>query len=146
MESFQKKIEVRWSDLDPNFHMLHSKYYDLGAYCRIALFVDHGLTPSFMSANTIGPILFREECIFKREITFGDDVSINVKLSKSTPDFSRWSMIHEIWKNGNILAALIHIDAAWIDTQKRKLRRAPAEVAAVFEAFPKTPDFSFYSK
>ena len=37
---------------------------------------------------------------------------VNVKLDKATPDFSRWTMIHELWKNGNILAAVITVDGA----------------------------------
>ena len=35
MKDFIKEIQVRWSDLDPNFHLRHSVYYDWGAYCRI---------------------------------------------------------------------------------------------------------------
>ena len=146
METYIKKVEIRWADLDPNFHMLHSKYYDLGAYCRIAFFVEQGISPAFMTANSFGPVLFKEECIFKKEITFGDDVSINVRLTKATPDYSRWSMIHEIRKNEDTLAAIISIDGAWLDTQKRKLMVPPAEVISAFEKFPQTSDFTFYTK
>jgi len=143
---YSKKVEIRWSDLDPNFHMLHSKYYDLGAYCRMAFFVEQGLTPAFMAAHSFGPILFREECIFKREIRFGDDVSVNFKLSKASSNFSRWSIVHEIWKNSDTLSALITIDAAWMDTQKRKLMIPPVEIGKVFEAAPRTADFILYTK
>ena len=31
MASFIKEISFRWSDLDPNFHVRHSAYYDFGA-------------------------------------------------------------------------------------------------------------------
>ena len=64
MNNFIKNIEVRWSDLDPNFHVLHSKYYDFGAYCRMAFLVENGLSPATMLEHKIGPILFREECVF----------------------------------------------------------------------------------
>jgi len=146
METYVKKVEVRWSDLDPNFHMLHSKYYDLGAFCRMAFFVEHGMDPSFMAHHAFGPVLFREECLFKSEIAFGDDVSINLKLQKLSSDFSRWSMVHGIWKNTDIIAAIITIDAAWIDTQKRKLRIPPTEIGKIFEAAPRTTDFILYTK
>src|SRR5687767_5309836 len=99
MEKYEKSLEIRWSDLDPNFHVLHSRYYDFGAYCRMAYFVEYGITPSVMTAHDIGPILFREECIFKREITFGDKVTINFVLTDHTADYGRWSMTHELWKN-----------------------------------------------
>ena len=77
MNNYNKKIEVRWADLDPNFHMLHSRYYDLGGYCRMTFLVEHGLTPELMQQLHIGPILFREECIFKREISFSDEILVN---------------------------------------------------------------------
>ena len=36
MDVYSKKVEIRWSDLDPNFHLRHSVYYDWGAYTRIS--------------------------------------------------------------------------------------------------------------
>ena len=35
---YEKNIDIRWADLDPNFHVLHSKYLDFGAYCRMSFF------------------------------------------------------------------------------------------------------------
>ena len=146
MTQFSKKVEIRWADLDPNFHVLHSKYYDFGAYCRMAFLVEQGLTPAVMQQYNIGPILFREECNFKREITFGDEIEINVILKKRSSDYSRWSMVHEIWKSKEILSAVINIDGAWIDTQKRKLALPPKVVSKIFDEIPKGTDFFIYTK
>ena len=38
LQSFVRPIQIRWADLDPNFHLRHSVYYDYGAYCRIGFF------------------------------------------------------------------------------------------------------------
>ncbi len=141
MDNFIKNIEVRWSDLDPNFHVLHSKYYDFGAYCRMAFLVENGLSPAIMVEHKIGPILFREECVFKREIFFGDKVTVNVKVDKVTADFGRWTMIHEIYKNDETLAAIITADGAWLNTSIRKLTVPPAVVISLFEIAPKTASF-----
>lgn len=146
MESFEKSIEIRWSDLDPNFHVLHSKYYDFGAYCRMSFFVEHGMTMAVMKEHNIGPILFREECIFKREIAFGDNIKINFLLNGHTPDYGRWSMTHEIWKNQDTLAAIIHIDGAWMNSIKRKLALPPQVIHPVFDNAPKATDFEVYKK
>ena len=141
MDNFIKNIEVRWSDLDPNFHVLHSKYYDFGAYCRMAFLVENGLGPSTMLEHKIGPLLFREECVFKREIFFGDKVTVNVKVDKVTADFGRWTMISEIYKNDETLAAIITADGAWLNTSIRKLTVPPAVVISLFEIAPKTASF-----
>jgi acyl-CoA thioester hydrolase len=59
MQEYSKKIEIRWADLDPNFHVLHSKYYDFGAYCRMSFLTEHGMTAAWMVEKNIGPIILR---------------------------------------------------------------------------------------
>jgi acyl-CoA thioester hydrolase len=146
MSPFSKKIEIRWSDIDPNFHLRHSVYYDMGAFVRISFMTENGLTPFIMQQNNIGPILFREECIFKREIHFNDSVEVDVRLLKSTPDMSRWTMIHDVWKNGDTLSAIITIDGAWIDTEKRKLAIPPESFKQIFEQVPRAENFEWIIK
>jgi acyl-CoA thioester hydrolase len=146
MNDFFKRVEIRWSDLDPNFHLRHSVHYDFGAYSRICFLQEHGLTPLVMMQHQIGPIIFREECIFKKEIKFGDAISINIKLDKTTADYGRWTMCHEIWKNEIVLAAILTIDGTWIDTQKRKLVIPPAIVHDAFQKMPKTNSFEWVTK
>ena len=141
-----KNIQIRWSDLDPNFHVLHSKYYDFGAYCRMAFLVEHGLTPALMKQYQFGPILFREECVFRKEIGFGEDISIDLKIKSVSADHSRWSMQHQIVKAGAVLSAVINIDGAWMNTKLRKLTAPPAEVLHMFDTAPKTEDFMITGK
>jgi acyl-CoA thioester hydrolase len=141
MNTYQKSIEIRWADLDPNFHVLHSKYYDIGAYLRMSYLTENGLTPAVMLQHHIGPIIFREECIFKKEIRFGDPVMANLQLSKCRRDASRWSMVHEIYRRPDELAAITSIDGAWIDTRIRKLATPPDFLLQVFDHIPKTADF-----
>jgi acyl-CoA thioester hydrolase len=142
MQEYSKKLEIRWADLDPNFHVLHSKYYDFGAYCRMSFLTEHGITPALMIEKNIGPIIFREECLFKREIKFGDELKVSLKLSKCNEDASRWSMMHELWTNGDTLAAIITLDGAWIDTKIRKLAKPPEIFKTGFDLIPKTDNFN----
>jgi acyl-CoA thioester hydrolase len=142
MQLYKKQLEIRWADLDPNFHVLHSKYYDFGAYCRMAFLTEQGITPAMMIENNIGPIIFREECIFKKEIKFGDELEVFLKLSKCNEDASRWSMVHELWINGDTLAAVITIDGAWLDTKHRKLVMPPEICKTGLNLIPKTEDFN----
>lgn len=142
MNVFSKHVEVRWSDMDPNFHLRHSVYYDWGAYLRLCFLTEHGLSPAVLQQLQIGPILFREECVFKREIVFADSIEVNLKLQKCRKDLSRWTMIHEVWKNTGILSAIVTVDGAWIDTKLRKLTVPPAFVQDGFAAIPKTENFA----
>ncbi|MEO5592112.1 MAG: thioesterase family protein [Chitinophagaceae bacterium] len=143
MKQFNTSVEVRWSDLDPNFHLRHSVYYDYGAYCRIRFLEAHNITAQFMHQHHFGPILFREECVFKKEILLSDKITIDVSLLKSKKDGSRWTMQHQFFKNNEIVAAILTLDGAWMDTIKRKLTVPPPEVQQTFELGPKAEGFQW---
>ena len=143
METFSRDIQVRWSDLDPNFHLRHSVYYDWGAFCRIEFLNRFGLSAEVMSSLHIGPILFREECVFRKEVRLGDEVHIDLKIIRGRKDYSRWSIQHHITKNGGTLCAVLTVEGAWMNTQLRKLTSPPEEVFHVFEKMPKAEGFEW---
>jgi acyl-CoA thioester hydrolase len=140
---YVRTAEVRWADLDPNFHLRHSVYYDYAAYCRISFLEEFGLTATLMQQLRIGPILFREEAVFRREIRMGDRIAIDMELTKSRKDHSRWSITHQIFKNETTLAAIVHIDGAWLNTLERKLAIPPPQIIEVFENMPKAQGFAW---
>ncbi|MEO5563741.1 MAG: acyl-CoA thioesterase [Chitinophagaceae bacterium] len=136
-------IEVRWSDLDPNVHVRHSVYYDWGAQSRIRFFNDHNVPTTLLQKLQVGPILFREECVFKREVRLGDLVTVDLEMVKSRRDYSRWTMRHSITKNRDTLAAIITVDAAWLDIVQRKLVIPPKEVADAVSLMTLAGDFEW---
>ena len=136
-------VQIRWSDLDANAHLRHSVYYDWGAYVRIQFLKEQGLSTNKMQELQIGPVIFKEECIFRREILQEDAVTIDLELTKARKDFSRFSIRHTIMKNNNTLSAIINLDGAWIDTNKRKLTTPPELVYCTYEVMPKSEDFQW---
>jgi acyl-CoA thioester hydrolase len=143
MEPFSMDLQIRWSDLDPNFHLRHSVYYDWGALCRVTFLTAHGLTADVMSRLQVGPILFREECIFRKEIRSGDAVAIDLTLLKARKDFSRWSIQHNIKKGEGVLSAQLTVDGAWLHTAHRKLAPPPEQVLTVFNEMAKAENFEW---
>lgn len=143
MSVFEMPLQVRWSDLDPNFHLRHSVYYDWAALCRIEFLIRHGLTPAVMQRLQFGPIIFREESIFRKEIKYGDAISIDLQLVKGRRDFSRWTIAHGIKKADGTLCATVTIDGAWLNVVERKLFMPPDEVAAVFRQMPMGENFEW---
>ncbi len=146
MKSFIHKTAVRWADLDPNFHVLHSRYYDYGATCRMDFFVQNGLSTALLKEHNIGPILLKESCTFRKEIRFGDELTVTLTLTSMTANGSRWSMSHEILKENDILAAVIHVDGAWLDLGTRRMAAPPAIVKNIFETAPVSADFKLLHK
>jgi acyl-CoA thioester hydrolase len=143
MENFVKDIQIRWSDLDPNVHLRHSVYYDWGAFCRISFLHEYNLTSELMHQLKIGPILFREECIFKKEIRLGDKVTISLEVIKAKRDFSRWAIQHTIKKDADTIAAILVVEGAWLDTAKRKLAIPPQQVFDAFSQMPLDTNFQW---
>ena len=142
MPTFSKQLSFRWSDLDPNFHLRHSVYYDFGAQHRVEILEQLGLSLKVMQKEHLGPILFREECVFRKEILLSDKIVMHTKISKMRPDASRWSIVHEFLNDDNKLCATITVDGAWMDTKLRKIANPTPEIATdAIRNFPKTNDF-----
>ena len=143
MTSFTKEISLRWSDLDPNFHVRHSAYYDFGAQHRIEILESLGLTMKVLQQQHFGPILFREECVFRKEIKLADKITMQTKVSQMRPDASRWSIVHEFINEEGNLCAVITVDGAWMDTKLRKIANPTPEIAIeAISRFPKSENFS----
>jgi acyl-CoA thioester hydrolase len=94
----------------------------------------------------IGPILFREEAIFKREIKFEDLITVDMVVTRATADFSRWSVRHHLYKEDRTVAAILNMDGAWIDMVKRKLALPNDFIQQIFSDFPKADDFKWVVK
>lgn len=141
MSAYTKELSIRWSDIDPNFHLRHTSYYDFGAQLRTEMLAQLGITLQAMQEQAFGPVLFREECIFRREIKYGDQVSINLQLTQLRNDFSRFSIQHEFIRQDGTLCAVLNVDGAWMDTKIRKLAPPPQIGIDAINALPKADNF-----
>ena len=143
---YKQQVQIRWADIDANRHLRHSVYYDYGASMRMNALTGEGLSMRKLEELMVGPILFREEAIFKREIHFEDEITIDVHLLKPREDFARWSLRHHFVKGDGTLAAIINIDGAWIDLNRRKLVIPDPFIIGVFGKFPKADDFEWITR
>jgi acyl-CoA thioester hydrolase len=143
MQDFSKTFDVRWADIDANRHMRHSAYYDYAAQMRVDILGAVGMSVEILASRGIGPVLFREEAVFKREIGMYDQITVNVKLKKSRQDGSRWTFIHEFVKQDGKLAAVVTVDGAWMDLEARKLTALPNEFLSKISEVPRCQEFEF---
>ena len=132
--------------MDPNRHMRHSVYNDYAAQTRVGMFSDFDLSLTDISRLGFGPILFREETKFLREINLLETITVTCALRSMRRDGSRWSFLHEILKEGEegIKAAQLVVDGAWLNLETRKLGVVP-NVGEVMDRFPRTSDFEWMS-
>ena len=143
--AFSQPIALRWADLDPNGHARHSVYYDWGATARIAYLERNGVGLAWMASHAIGPILFREEAKFLREVRFGDQLDIDLRLAAASADGRKWQMRHRIVRGADVVAT-IEIDGAWLDLRARKIVAPPADLVRAFADLARTEDFTVLTR
>ncbi|MGM0589381.1 MAG: acyl-CoA thioesterase [Bacteroidota bacterium] len=141
MEPFSRQFKVIWADMDPNRHMRHTAYNDYAAQLRIEMFEAYRCPLEYITKVGLGPILFREETTFHREIYLSEQITVTAAIQAMRKDTSRWSFRHEIFREDGVKAAQIIVDGAWIDLKKRKLGTPPEEMAKKLSDYPRTEDF-----
>ncbi|SFP78211.1 thioesterase family protein [Hymenobacter arizonensis] len=127
---------TRWADMDPNGHMRHSAYADYAADHRVVMLARWGFGVARFAELRLGPILFREETKYLKEIGIGEEIRVDGRLASASADGSRWTIVHTIYKADGRVAATVTVDGAWIDLDRRKLTTPPAELAAEFSNMP----------
>ena len=140
---FEKQIAVRWGDCDLNRHVRHSAYYDFGAHVRIRFFSEMGYDTQKMGLLKIGPILFKEECSFIRELHLEDNIRVNLLKGAIALDGSRWELHHEIFNSKQEKSAHITVRGAWIDLVARKLTKPPTELVTLIDQLESGTHYSY---
>lgn len=138
---FKYDFKTRWSDFDPNRHLRHSAYNDYAAECRVRYLNERGFTMERFAKENIGPILFKEETSFYREIKMGEDISIELILQGLSENGERFKFLHKIFREDGTLAAETTVLGAWIDLRKRKLTTPPDDMIATFKKLTKSENF-----
>jgi acyl-CoA thioester hydrolase len=110
---FQIAFKTRWSDFDANRHMRHTAYNDYAAEVRVRYFKQQGFSLDDFAKENLGPILFKEETTFFKEIHIGEDISINLKLKAVSKNSERWKLEHHVYNETGKLAAEILVYGAW---------------------------------
>lgn len=141
MEKVFFEFEVLWSQVDANMHLRHSAYADFAAQGRLHYLERAGLDFKKLKELQVGPILFREESIYFREVHLNEKIQLCSELTKSRADGARWSIRTEIYRADGIKAAIVNVDGAWLDIAKRKLTALPATYTDLFINLAKSDDF-----
>ena len=139
--SFKVLFTTRWADFDPNNHMRHSAYNDYAAEARVRLFNQKGLSLTEMNKMKVGPVLLREETNFRKEISLGENITVEVFLSGLSEKGDRFKFHHKIYREDGQLAAEIDILGAWMDLEHRKLTKAPQNIQRILDGLDRTENY-----
>ncbi|TDQ79892.1 acyl-CoA thioesterase [Sphingobacterium yanglingense] len=133
--------QVLWSQIDANRHLRHSAYADFCAQARSNMLNTLGLSLDQFAKQKIGPILFREELIYKREVQLDEYIKVEILLTKLNLKNARFSFQHIIYKENGDKAAEVNVDGAWLNLVERKLTDIPAEWYEILKKIPKAESY-----
>lgn len=142
MEKYTVNFTTRWADFDANLHMRHTAYNDYAAETRLRYFQDSGWDMQKLKKAGVGPILFKEETSFFREIHIGKDISVTLELEAASEDFRKWKFKHIVYNDKNEVSAEIIVFGAWIDLRKRKVAVPPQEIADFCKKMAKSENYT----
>ncbi|MEM6642006.1 MAG: thioesterase family protein [Bacteroidota bacterium] len=131
MNEARYKFQARWADLDANGHMRHTAYNDYCAQARLLYFEDISMPFHELVKMGIGPILFREETRFFKEIRMNEKFEVGFQISKLRKNGSKWSFRHNIYASTGELSAKVEVDGAWLDLVKRKTTIPPERLGGL---------------
>ncbi len=138
---FKETFKTKWADFDPNNHLRHSSYNDYAAECRVRFFHHYGLSLTEFHTLHIGPVLFQEHTNFYREISIGENLTVELLLKGVSENGERFKFTHNIFKENGVLAATIEVYGAWLDLVKRKLTIPPEKIMDIFNQLKKSDSF-----
>ncbi len=143
MSEFRREYRVIWANLDPNRHMRHTAYNDYAAQVRVEFFTEMGMSIEKLVEMGIGPILFREDTRFMREVHLNELITVGLSISRSRKDGSKWSIRHTVYKENGEISCTIDVEGAWLDLVQRRVTVPPSDLADIMLNAPRTADFEW---
>ena len=137
----QERFTVRWSDLDANRHLRNTVFSEYATHTRFRMLDAHGFSQRQFEALRFGPVMFREEVRYRREVVFGDEVSVNVLIDGLSPDGSQWRVRQEVHRLDGKEAAVLTIDGAWMHLDERTLVAPAPPLLDILQRLPRTGGF-----
>lgn len=141
-----RKIEIRWTDLDPNRHVSNSKLIDFMSHTRMAFLEDRGFGQKDLEEHQLGPIVFHEHVYYFREALPGAPLYVSLELKGMSDEGSFFEFEQNIYdKRGKNLVGYEMI-GGWMDLKTRKITSLSPQIIKKFDVFERSQDFRRLTK
>lgn len=147
MKLFTQRFDIRWSDLDANWHVANSAYVNFMSHTRMAYLMSRGFGHREMMKLRIGPVLFYEHIHYFKEVHIGQSILVTLSLKGMSEDGMFFEFEHNIYGQdgthhlyAEIMGGMIHLDS-------RKLTAIPDDqVLQIFLNMERSEDFKWLTK
>lgn len=139
---FSTILAAGWFDMDFNSHMGNTAFLDKAADVRMMFFSGNGFPMSEFSRLRPGPVIFRHEVEYFREVGLLQEVSVSPSLAGLSNDGRRFAMRSEVARLDGTPCARITSAGGWLDRSARKLVEPPRELLAALRTQAHSDDFA----
>ncbi|MGE4232850.1 MAG: acyl-CoA thioesterase [Bacteriovoracia bacterium] len=138
---YSKEFEVRWADLDPNWHLKNTAYEDYAAHVRFSFLNENGFPFGKHKELKFAPVIFSQKYEYFKEIGPEQKFKMNYKIAGLSQDGRKYRLRNEVIRSDGAIAARITIDGSFLDLTTRKLRPPPNELFEIVKKLDRTDDF-----
>lgn len=138
---FEMQFIACWSNVDPNWHMANTAYFEFAVNTRIAFFASKGFTPADFQRHGFGPVIRNDFAEYSREIGLNESFTVTMENGGLSDDGSRFRVVNSFYKEGHVLSARVGSIGGWLSYKERKLIAPPTEVIEAHSSLPRSEDF-----
>lgn len=143
---YLKEFEIRWSDVDANWHLANSAYVNFMSHTRMGFLMELGFNQKTMAQHSLGPVVFYEHIYYFKEAFFGKPVKVSLELLGVSEDGKFFKFHHNFYDAKGINFAHCEILGAWIDLKSRSLTGLPEEFLTAFSKVDKADGYKTLTK
>jgi acyl-CoA thioester hydrolase len=138
---YLKSFDVRWSDLDANWHLANAAYVNFMSSTRMAFLFENGFGQNVMVRHGIGPVIFYEHVYYLREVLPGTPVRVSLEVKGLSEDGMFFEFHHNFYDENGRHLAHCQMMGGWMDLKKRKLCPLDPELLPRLEQFEKAEGY-----
>ena len=135
-------FRVGWGDLDANNHMANVAFLNRAADARIAYFARRGFPGTRFGSERIGPVIVRDELVYRKELRLGDEFTVDLRSIGISPDGVRFAIRNTFRGPSGDMVAIVTSEGVWFDLDARKPRAPPPELDAAQRSMPRAEEYS----
>ena len=137
---FETRLMAGWGDMDFNSHMRNTAYLDKAADVRMVFFAANGFPMSEFQRLNIGPVIFKDELEYFKEVNLLEELTVTLELGGLTEDGGRFLITNDFYRADGSLAARVTSRGGWLDRAARRLTPPPPKLLAALQSLARTGD------
>lgn len=139
---FEHIFRVAWSDLDGNAHMGNSSYLNYASDTRMLFFSQHGFTVSRFASEKFGPVVVRDELLYRKELRLLDEFKVDFEAVGLSQDGVRFRVRNTFRNSSNHVLAVVTSEGIWFDLELRRPREPPQDLNDLMRFLQRSKDYA----